>query len=90
MVASQTWDAIRRADARAKLRHLNEQLEERVAQQTRDIRLITDALPVLIAFVDRSYTYRFANRAYYEDWFLPQARRGDRSNDHGAHGAAGV
>ena len=67
-VTSQTWDAIRRADARAKLRHLNEQLEERVAQQTRDIRLITDALPVLIAFVDRNYTYRFANRAY-EDWF---------------------
>ena len=26
-VASQTWDAVRRADARAKLRHLNEQLE---------------------------------------------------------------
>ena len=67
-VASQTWDAIRRADARAKLRTLNEQLEERVAQQTRDIRLITDALPVLIAFVDRNYIYRFANRAY-EDWF---------------------
>ncbi len=67
-VTSQTWDAIRRADARAKLRHLNEQLEERVAQQTRDIRLITDALPVLIAFVDRNYTYRFANRAY-ENWF---------------------
>ncbi len=39
-----------------------------MAQQTRDIRLITDALPVLIAFVDRNYTYRFANRAY-EDWF---------------------
>ena len=67
-VASQTWDAVRRADARAKLRQLNAQLEERVAQQTRDIRLITDALPVLIAFVDRSYTYRFANCAY-EDWF---------------------
>ncbi len=67
-VASQTWDAVRRADARAKLKRLNEQLEERVAQQTRDIRLITDALPVLIAFVDRSYTYKFANRAY-EDWF---------------------
>lgn len=67
-VAFQTWDAVRRADARAKLKQLNEKLEERVAQQTRDIRLITDALPVLIAFVDRSYTYKFANRAY-ESWF---------------------
>ncbi len=67
-VAAQAWDAIRRADALDDLRRMNEQLEDRVEQQTRDIRLITDALPVLIAFVDRDFTYRFANRAY-EDWF---------------------
>ena len=67
-VAAQAWDAIRRADALDDLRRVNEHLEDRVKQQTRDIRLITDALPVLIAFVDRDFTYRFANRAY-EDWF---------------------
>ncbi len=67
-VAAQAWDAIRRADALDDLRRVNEHLEDRVEQQTRDIRLITDALPVLIAFVDRDFTYRFANRAY-EDWF---------------------
>ena len=33
-----------------------------------DLLLVTDALPVLIAFIDRDLVYRFANRAY-EDWF---------------------
>ena len=33
-----------------------------------DLHLITDALPVLIAFIDAGLVYRFANRAY-EDWF---------------------
>ncbi len=33
-----------------------------------ELRLIADAMPVLIAFVDRSLHYRFANRAY-EAWF---------------------
>ncbi len=33
-----------------------------------ELRLIADAMPVLIAFVDRSLHYRFANRAY-ETWF---------------------
>ncbi len=67
-LCAQAWDAIGRADTREELRRINEQLEQRVAQQTRDIRSITDALPVLIAFVDRNYTYHFANKAY-EDWF---------------------
>ena len=71
-VAAQAWDAVRRADARADLQRLNDELEGRVAQQTRDIREITDALPVLIAFVDGSLTYRFANKAY-EDWFYLKA-----------------
>jgi PAS domain S-box-containing protein len=31
-------------------------------------RLITDALPVLIAYVDRDLRFRFANRTYH-DWF---------------------
>ena len=39
---------------------------------TREIELVTNALPVLIAFIDKTLTYRFANRAY-EDWFyLPR------------------
>ena len=67
-ICGQAWDAIGRADTREQLRRINDQLEQRVAQQTRDIRSIADALPVLIAFVDRSYTYHFANQAY-EDWF---------------------
>ena len=33
-----------------------------------ELRLIADAMPVLIAFVDRSMHYRFANKAY-EHWF---------------------
>lgn len=33
-----------------------------------ELRLIADAMPVLIAFVDRSLHYRFANKAY-EAWF---------------------
>ena len=32
-----------------------------------ELRMIADALPVLIAFVDSTLTYRFANRRY-EDW----------------------
>ncbi len=41
------------------------------AQRDRELelRLVTDALPVLIAFVDRDLVYRYANRAY-QDWFF--------------------
>ena len=39
-----------------------------------ELRNIADALPVLIAFVDRDYTYRFANKTY-EDWFGVPADR---------------
>jgi PAS domain S-box-containing protein len=34
----------------------------------RQLRLITDALPVLIGYLDRELTYRFANQAY-QPWF---------------------
>ncbi|WKN30885.1 PAS domain-containing protein [Porifericola rhodea] len=34
----------------------------------RKLRLVTDAMPVLIAYVDREQKYRFANQAY-ESWF---------------------
>ena len=41
------------------------QAAEASAQQ---LRLVTDALPVLISYLDDTKTYRFANRAY-EAWF---------------------
>ncbi|MCJ2066003.1 PAS domain-containing protein [Methylobacterium sp. J-088] len=34
-----------------------------------ELRLVADAMPVLVAFIDRDLVYRFANRAY-EDWFF--------------------
>ena len=33
-----------------------------------ELRIITDAMPVLVAFLDHGHVYRFANR-YYEAWF---------------------
>jgi PAS domain S-box-containing protein len=41
-----------------------------VAEQGRpeDLRLVADALPVLIGYVDSGQCYRFNNR-FYEDWF---------------------
>ena len=39
-----------------------------------ELRAIADALPVLIAFVDSDYTYRFANKTY-KDWFGVPAHR---------------
>lgn len=66
---------VRRADRN--LKHQNETIQEemrdhaRMAQALLDsehrLRLITDALPVLIAYLDREMRFRFANRAYH-DW----------------------
>ncbi|MCJ2086699.1 PAS domain S-box protein [Methylobacterium sp. E-005] len=42
--------------------------ELRAEESARELRLITDALPVLIAFIDAGHIYRFANDAY-GDWF---------------------
>ncbi|MBU1329246.1 MAG: response regulator [Gammaproteobacteria bacterium] len=49
---------------------LAELAESRRALQTseRELRLVADSLPVLIAFIDTDLRYRFANRAY-EYWF---------------------
>ncbi|WP_456991597.1 ATP-binding protein [Luteibacter sp. PvP120] len=45
-----------------------------LAASEAELRLIADALPVLIAFIDTGLVYRFANLAY-EDWFgMPIAR----------------
>ncbi|WP_201315930.1 PAS domain-containing sensor histidine kinase [Dyella sp. EPa41] len=39
-----------------------------LADSEAELRRITDSLPVLIAFIDTDFRYRFANRAYRE-WF---------------------
>ena len=44
-------------------------MEKRAEAGERELRLITDALPVLISFIDADYLYRFANQAY-DDWFF--------------------
>ncbi len=65
---------------------LLENLEEIVAartaelrQQEEQLRLITNALPVLIAYVDRTKRYRFNNQAY-ETWLgqTPESLQGKR------------
>lgn len=47
-------------------------VEKRAEEGERELRLITDALPVLISFIGADHVYRFANRAY-EDWFFVPA-----------------
>ena len=42
--------------------------EGKLRESERRVRLITDALPVLVSFIDREERYRFANTAY-ETWF---------------------
>ena len=42
--------------------------EEALRDSERRIRLVTDAMPALIAYVDEERRYRFTNKAY-EDWF---------------------
>ncbi|OWW18634.1 PAS-domain containing protein [Noviherbaspirillum denitrificans] len=57
------------------IRERNADLEQRVLERTRELRrseerlrLITDAIPALIAYIDKDEVYRFANRGYLE-WF---------------------
>ncbi len=45
-----------------------EQSRRALQGSDRELRLIADALPILIAFVDRDERYRFCNHAY-QDWF---------------------
>ncbi|MGG6296821.1 ATP-binding response regulator [Leptolyngbya sp. AN02str] len=48
------------------------QVEEALRQREAQLQLITDSLPVLISYVDRTHYYRFVNRGY-EEWFqLPK------------------
>ncbi|RYE34649.1 MAG: response regulator [Hyphomicrobiales bacterium] len=42
--------------------------ERRVAESETELLRVTDALPMMVSYVDRSHVYRFANVAY-ENWF---------------------
>ena len=55
-------------EAREALMQMNVELETRVRRRTNELQLITDALPVLISYIDEDERYRFNNKAY-EAWF---------------------
>ena len=42
--------------------------ERQVAEAAADLRRVTDALPMLVSYIDRDHVYRFANAAY-QQWF---------------------
>ena len=44
------------------------QAEEDLRKSEAQLRLVTDAMPVLISYIDTQHRYRFNNKAY-EDWF---------------------
>jgi len=52
----------------AELEHRVHERTEALARSEERLRLITDAIPALIASVDRDLVFRFANRGY-ADWF---------------------
>ncbi len=56
--------------------------QEIIAAHEQQLRLITDALPVLIAYIDAQQRYRFNNRTY-EQWFgvSPQSLHGSTVRD---------
>jgi PAS domain S-box-containing protein len=42
--------------------------EQGLSQRSQELRLLTDALPALVAYIDADQRYRFVNKAY-QDWF---------------------
>ncbi len=56
-VSERTWSAIEHARIGQRLQHSRDRL-----------RLVTDAIPVLISYLDKDHYYRFVNRKY-TDWF---------------------
>jgi two-component system sensor histidine kinase/response regulator len=75
-------DITERERAESELRELNQHLEERIEQRTRELELaknaaeadehvmqrLIDAIPGQVAYVNRDLRYEFANKAYRE-WF---------------------
>ncbi|MGO1163875.1 PAS domain-containing protein [Brucella sp. C7-11G] len=43
-------------------------LQKKLLESETELRRVSDAIPILISYVDRDHTYRFANAAY-QDWF---------------------
>ena len=78
-------------DRTAKLRQVNLELQQEIAERKQaedalrrseeQLRLITNALPVLIAYVDSKQNYQFNNQAY-EQWLgkSPESIRGKHLN----------
>ncbi|HEY9737751.1 MAG TPA: PAS domain S-box protein [Trichocoleus sp.] len=58
-------------------------VESVLKRQEEELRLITDAVPALIAYVDTQCRYRFANQAF-TTWFgnPPDVERGERVEDY--------
>jgi PAS domain S-box-containing protein len=59
---------IREVAARTRTATARRMAESDLRTSETQLRLVTDALPFLVSFVDRTLTYRFANVAY-RDWF---------------------
>lgn len=71
------WSNTALTDERGRVTHVvatgvditeRRQVEEDLRHREQQLRLVTDAVPVLIAYVDRHMRYQFANAAY-RDWF---------------------
>ncbi len=52
----------------------HKRIESALVERERDIRIYTDNVPVLIAYVDAEFRFRFVNRAYHESLGLERSR----------------